>query len=104
MVLFQIIAYCVFIVLGVVCNLLVVPDDEVTTWPIFLTISSGSVFALCSLVPGMALTVRRLHGYRFEWMAVSLLFPSSFIGRSSGTDLDCRCFSCVGYFCNALAF
>ncbi len=73
MVLFQIIAYCVFIVLGVVCNLLVVPDDEVTTWPIFLTISSGSVFALCSLVPGMALTVRRLHGYRFEWMAVSLV-------------------------------
>ena len=46
LILFQIIAYCTFIALGVVCNLLVVTADEVITWPIYLTTSLVFVFAL----------------------------------------------------------
>ena len=81
MILFQIIAYCTFIAVGVVCNLLVVPNDEVTTWPIFLTISSGSVFALYSLVPGIALTVRRLHDIGLSgWWCLCYFLPPLLTG------------------------
>lgn len=77
MILFQIIAYCTFIAVGVVCNLLVVTADEVITWPIYLTTSLVFVFALYSFVPALALTVRRLHdiGVSGWWSLCYFLLP-----------------------------
>lgn len=79
MILFQIIAYCTFIAVGVVCNLLVVTADEVITWPIYLTTSL--VFALYSFVPALALTVRRLHDIGVSgWWSLCYFLPPLLTG------------------------
>ena len=81
LILFQIMAYCTFIALGVVCNLLVVTADEVITWPIYLTTSLVFVFALYSFVPGLALTVRRLHDIGVSgWWSLCYFLPPLMTG------------------------
>ena len=64
LILFQIIAYCTFIALGAVCNLLVVTAD-----------------ALYSFVPGLALTVRRLHDIGVSgWWSLCYFLPPLMTG------------------------
>ena len=84
MVLFPIAFYFLISMLGVICLIMVDEPNEVITWPIYLTASLGLVFALYSFVPGLSLTVRRLHDIGVSgWWSLFYVFSPFVSGMES---------------------